>query len=115
MDELRDSLDLSTGEMWPVPHGDSEAGVLVGERSELLVPDATTSPPPTEKIPWDFGTGTRGDWKEIVDRFVRERPEVAAAGGGKNPKRKIHDALRAYREDEGCSSGAVPCGGCESA
>jgi len=96
MDELRDSLDLSTGEMWPVPHGDSEAGVLVGERSELLVPDTTTSPPPTEKIPWDFGRKYAGNMStqqifglvltdmsrslgEISERVVSVSPDVASS------------------------------------
>ena len=96
MDELRDSLDLSTGEMWPVPHGDSEAGVLVGERSELLVPDTTTSPPPTEKIPWDCGRKYAGNMStqqifglvltdmsrslgEISERVVSVSPDVASS------------------------------------
>ena len=96
MEELRDSLDLPTGERWPVPDDKSEAGILVESRSKLLASDTITSPLPTEKIPWDFGRKYSGNMStqqifglvltdmsrtlgEISKRVVTVSPDVASS------------------------------------
>ena len=96
MEELRDSLDLPTGERWPVPDDKSEAGILVESRSKLLAQDTITSPLPTEKIPWDFGRKYSGNMStqqifglvltdmsrtlgEISKRVVTVSPDVASS------------------------------------